>query len=232
MAGVLSSLSSGNMSAQYGRESRSGKDHYTEYDICFGLYSSHQPVPRQNIKAYDRMGQMHKQDFVSTVLHPGHHHKKVYTGKPYQRDTAHVDMNKYRLHCELTPGRQYRTMLNQLFYPVQDGADLSQHPTFWRRILLWASMARAVWTATMTGHPRYIHTSLDLWWMNLHNGTLKDKTWILGLFKEKSNRFPTWSENPKTGKANVPFAFEVKDKADRCAHDRCGAARTFELEVR
>ena len=193
------------------RESRSGKDHFTEYDICFDLYFHTSQYLGKTFKAYDRMGQIHKQDFVSTILHH-HHHKQVYTGEPYQRDTAHVDMNKYRLHCELTPGRPYRTMLNELFYPVQDGADLSQHPNFMAPHPTMGFYGASCLDCNHDCHPE-IHPYEWIWWMNLHNGTVKDKTWILGIFKEKSNRFPTWSDNPKTGKANVPFAFEVKDKA-------------------
>jgi hypothetical protein len=108
-------------------------------------------------------------------------------------------------------------MLNYLFYPTMPGIDIDRHPNFMNRQPTMGFYGTYCLDCNHNCHPE-LHPYEWLWWMNLHNGTTKDKTWMVGLMKDGSNRFHHWSHNPKTGKVSIPFAYEVRDRA---ARDRC-----------
>ena len=57
-------------------------------------------------------------------------------------------------------------------------------------------------------HPE-MHPYEWTWWLNLKDGESTNKTWLIGLFHEGSNRFPKWSKNPMTGEIKIPFAFAI-----------------------
>jgi hypothetical protein len=193
-----------------------GKEIYTEYDINFNLFCHLPKYLGKVFESYDRQAQIGRQDIMSKYVHkhPGrhHNHRINYKAEPFVRDTNHIDVYRYRLHCEVTPKRAFRPMLNYLFFPVTDEIELDKHPNFGERYPSMGFYGVHCLDCNHTCHPE-IHPYEWAWWMNLHNGTLKDKTWLLGLFKDGSNRFNHWSHNPKTGEASVPFAFKVDDKA-------------------
>jgi len=192
-------------------DSRSGGEEFTEYDINFNLYCHLHKYLWHVFEAYDRQAKIHRKDFVSTYLR---HHKnnRNYTGEPFVRDTTHIDIYRYRLHCELTPQREYRPMLNYLFYPTMPGINIDKHANFGTSFPSMGFYGVHCLDCNHTCHPE-IHPYEWLWWMNLHNGTVRDKTWLIGMMKDGSNRFHHWSHNPKTGEINIPFAYEVKDRA-------------------
>ena len=193
-------------------DSRSGEEQFTEYDINYNLYSHTHKYLWKIFTAYDRQAKIHRQDFMSKLRHPGHKHRNKYTGPPFVRDTNNADMYQYRLHCELTPQREFRPLLHYLFYPTQPGLNINEHPNFMSRFPSMGFYGPYCLDCNHSCHPE-IHPYEWIWWMNLHNGTVKDKTWLVGLLKDGSNRFRHWSHNPKTGKICIPFAFDVKDKA-------------------
>ena len=192
-------------------DGRSGEEEYTEYDINFDLYCHLHRYLWQVFKSYDRAGKIRRQDIRATFHY--HHYKGTdFNVPPYKRDTNKVDMYMYREHCELTPQREFRPMLNYLFYPTLPGIDMDRHPNFGTRLPSMGFYGATCLDCNHNCHPE-MHPYEWIWWMNLHNGNIKDKTWLVGLLKDGSNRFHHWSHNPKTGKITLPFAFEVKDRA-------------------
>ena len=199
-----------------GNPHTSGKEIYTEYDVNFNLFCHLPKYLGKVFESYDRQAQIGRQDYLSHIVrkHPKHHrhHTINYKAEPFVRDSSHIDVYRYRLHCEVTPQRAYRTMLNSLFFPVTDQLDLDKHPSFGSLYPSMGFYGVHCLDCNHTCHPE-IHPYEWAWWINLHNGTVKDKTWMIGLFKDASNRFHHWSQNPKAGKVSVPFAYKVDDKA-------------------
>jgi hypothetical protein len=189
------------------RSSRSGAEQYTEYDINFDLYMHLHKYLWHLFPSYDASLKAHRENF-------GHKGKKKWDEEPYIRDTSHIDMDKYRLHCELTPPRGFRSPLHYLFYPVLPGTNIEQHPNFMTDKPSMGFYGVNCLDCNHSCHAE-IHPYEWLWWLNLHNGTGADKTWLVGLMKDGSNRFHHWSHNPKTGKISIPFAFHVVDKASK-----------------
>jgi hypothetical protein len=191
-------------------DGRSGEEEYTEYDINFDLYCHLHRYLWQVFKSFDKAGKISRQDIRATFKY--HHYKGTdFNTTPYKRDTNKIDMYQYREHCELTPQREFRPMLNYLFYPTLPGIDMDRHPNFGNRYPSMGFYGATCLDCNHNCHPE-MHPYEWIWWMNLHNGTIKDKTWLVGLLKDGSNRFHHWSHNPKTGKISIPFAYEVKDK--------------------
>ena len=191
-------------------DGHSSEEEYTEYDINYTLLFHQRYYLLKTFKAYDKQAHVHRQDIRSAVM-PKKHRPKNYKIPPFVRDTNSLNINQYGLHCEVTPPRAFRPMLNYLFYPVLGGYGMKEHPNMLNSHLTMGLYGASCLDCNHACHPE-IHPYEWIWWMNLHAGSPKDKTWLVGLFNESSNRFPGWSENPKTGKVRIPFAFEVKDR--------------------
>jgi hypothetical protein len=191
-------------------ESRSGAEEYTEYDINFNLFFHLRKYLLKTFTAINQQARIHRQDIRSNVM-PKKHKPTNYKDLPFVRDTSSLDIQRYGLHCELTPQREFRPMLNYLFYPVLPGINIDKHPNFLSRNPSMGFYGASCLDCNHNCHPE-IHPYEWIWWMNLHNGSVKDKTWMLGLLKDGSNRFHHWSHNPKTGKVSIPFAYDIKDK--------------------
>jgi hypothetical protein len=63
-------------------------------------------------------------------------------------------------------------------------------------------------------HPE-IHPYEWLWWLKLTplektRGNF-NKTWLLGLFRESSNRFILWSQRPRVGTISIPFIIRTSE---------------------
>ena len=190
-------------------DGRSGEDQFTEYDINFTIAFHTKYYLWKIFKSYDKQKRIHHQDFNS-AFQPKRHPPTVFHGEPFDRDSSHVDGSKYSMHCELTPPKPFRPMLHYLFYPAIPGINTDVHPNFRNSHPTMGFYGASCLDCNHSCHPE-IHPYEWIWWMNLHNGTERDKTWLLGMMKESSNRFPTWSTNPKTGKVAIPFAYEVRD---------------------
>ncbi|MCW3126757.1 MAG: hypothetical protein JWO03_2415 [Bacteroidetes bacterium] len=189
------------------RASRSSEEEFTEYDINFDLYMHLHKYLWHTFPSYDLSGKTRRENF-------GHKGKKNWNEEPYVRDTMHIDMNKYRMHCELTPPKAFRPQLHYLFYPTQPGTDIEQHPNFMSRFPSMGFYGVNCLDCNHTCHAE-IHPYDWIWWMNLHNGTGAEKTWLVGLMKDGSNRFRHWTHNPKTGKISIPFSFHIDGKVNK-----------------
>jgi hypothetical protein len=180
---------------------RSVKERYSELDINFNLYFHLHKYLWHMFRAVDIQRNIARQDIRS-------HQKIDYTQAPYVRDSDHIDMTQYRLHCELTPPRHFRSQLHELFYPIYSGMDLAQHSNFGTR---YPSMGFYGVNCLDCNHSCHseLHPYEWIWWMNLHTPSQTDKTWLVGLMKDGSSRFHHWSHNPKTGRISIPFALTI-----------------------
>ena len=180
---------------------RSAKERYSELDINFNLYFHLDKYLWHMFRSVDIQRKIARQDIRS-------HQKINYAQAPYIRDSSHIDMTQYRLHCELTPARHFRSQLHDLFYPIYRDMDLAQHINFGSR---YPSMGFYGVNCLDCNHSCHseLHPYEWLWWMNLHTISQTDKTWLVGLMKDGSSRFHHWSHNPKTGRISIPFALPI-----------------------
>ena len=192
-------------------DGRSGAEEYTEYDINFDLYFHLHKYLWKVFTMYDKQRKAKRQDIRATFMRKKHPPTN-YNVSPFVRDTNDLDMYKYRLHCEFTPQREFRPMLNYLFYPTLPGIGMQEHPNFHNRYPSMGFYGAPCLDCNHNCHAE-MHPYEWLWWMNLHNGTPADKVWMFGLLKDGSNRFHHWSHNPKSGKVTIPFAYKVDDPA-------------------
>ena len=186
------------------RNSRSGNEHFTEYDINFDLYAHQKHYHRLIFKMYDCQRQLKRQDYRKS-------HRRDYNVEPFVRDTNNINLRLYRLHCELTPHREYRSQLHQFFYPTRPGISYKEHQNFLEEFPVMGMFGQLCLDCNHSCHPE-MHPYEWVWWLKTTD-TLKpnDRTWLVGLFHEGSNRMPKWSENPKTGTIRLPFAFTLKE---------------------
>ena len=194
-------------------DGRSGEEEYTEYDVNFTIRFHLNKYLFKTFESYDKEAKIHRQDIRAKFKVHGHKPTN-YKVAPFVRDTANLNPNQYGIHCEVTPPRAYRPMINFLFYPTLPGINIDQHPNFQNRHPSMGFYGASCLDCNHNCHPE-IHPYEWIWWMNLHGTAPKDKIWMLGMLKDGSNRFHHWSHNPKTGKTTVPFAFDVKDPATR-----------------
>ena len=189
--------------------SRSGEEEYTEYDINYDLNFHLPRYLNRAFRAYDAQAKTKRQDFRSGFHYKKHH--TDYTKPPFVRDTNHVDITQYRIHCELTPQREFRPQLHHLFYPTLPNMSLAEHPNFSNEHPSMGMYGAACLDCNHSCHPE-LHPYEWIWWLNLRDSSSTNKTWIVGLLKDGSNRFHHWSHNPKTGTISIPFAFTILDK--------------------
>lgn len=127
-----------------------------------------------------------------------------YNAAPFDSLPTADNWHKYTLHCELTPEKRMRPVLDSLFYPTDKGDSLESHQNFSdgnRQIGLYGAFCS---DCNHTCHPE-IHPYEWIWWLDL-TAPDDEKKWFFGMFKEGSNRFPRWSKGPKLGAIQVPFA--------------------------
>ncbi|HXH19470.1 MAG TPA: hypothetical protein VNJ07_10340, partial [Chitinophagales bacterium] len=137
-----------------------------------------------------------------------------YTKPPFIYPDEDTDLNAYHLHCELSPPRHYRSMINELVYPVIAGNTATKHHHFGDEQFTVGVYGAFVSDCNHHCHPE-IHPYEWLWWLNVHPDTdiePNSKTWVFGLFREGSNRMPHWSPKPRTGGISIPFVFPAEKK--------------------
>ena len=193
-----------NFGGTVNRNSRSSEEEYTEYDVNFDLNFHLKKYLWLTFDAYDKQKKIGKQDFR------GKKHRTDYSQSPFIRDTNNIDITRYRMHCELTPPGPFRPQLHYLFYPTQPGLSLKEHPNFGDDHPSMGFYGAGCMDCNHNCHPE-IHPYEWIWWLNLHSGEEKQKTWLVGLFHESSNRFKHWSKNPMTGRISIPFAYQFKE---------------------
>lgn len=188
-------------------EGRSGAAEYTEYDIKYHLNFHLQKYLFKDFAAYDLERKYHRQD-----IRPSHHTN--YKVPPFIRDTNNIDGSQYELGCELTPPLPFIPQLNYLFFPTLPGSgSCKEHPNFECKNPSMGFYGSYCLDCNHNCHPE-LHPYEWTWWLNLQNENSTDKTWLIGLFHEGSNRFPKWSKNPMTGEIKIPFAFDKTENAN------------------
>lgn len=187
------------------RNSRSGSEEYTEYDINFDINFNLKKYLWRVFDAYDRQKKIHRQDLRKS-------HRRNYDTIPFVRDTFNIDKRNYRLHCELTPPRAYRAPLNYFFFPtLPHGGGLKEHPNFENDKPTMGFYGTFCLDCNHSCHPE-LHPYEWVWWLkNNDYDSTSDKIWYVGLFHESSNRMKKWSINPMTGSIAIPFAIQTDD---------------------
>lgn len=181
------------------------KDELTEHDINFNL------IPHLdeylNFVYRGRMAQTKRKQFSRC-------RNCALTQAPYIPPTLQT-AEKYELHCELTPPKKMRDSVNVLFYPCLHGYNLDTHPNFCDMKPTVGLYGVFVLDCNHSCHPE-IHPYEWLWWLKLTAADMApgnfNKTWMLGFFRESSNRFILWSRRPRVGAISIPFIFKVSEK--------------------
>ncbi|MCB9186666.1 MAG: hypothetical protein H6601_07960 [Flavobacteriales bacterium] len=177
--------------------------HFTEYDVNFNLI----PHTRKYI------------DF----LWPGYVQKceknrfkriKNLDEAPCVYPTTLENIDKYRLHCEITPPLDYVFMLNSKFYPCYRPNSSKEHYNIGTDYATFGMYGAFVADYNHTGGPE-LHPYEWIWWYDTHPDRLQEKsqTWFIGFMKEGSNRFRGWypKKRPQVGQVSVPFVFDLKN---------------------
>ncbi len=191
-------------SARNGFRIPGDKEHFTEYDVNINLV----PHLKRHIDLAFA-GHLRQKEI-------GRKKKKHnnYSAPPFIYPDDKTDLNEYDLHCELSPPRNYRSMINELVYPIIAGNSATKHRHFGDENFTVGLYGAFVSDCNHSCHPE-IHPYEWLWWLNVHPDTdseLDSKTWVFGLFREGSNRFPKWSPKPRTGSIEIPFVFPADKK--------------------
>jgi hypothetical protein len=183
------------------RQSRSGEEQFTEYDINYDLNFHLKKYLYRVFDAYDRQGKISRYDVTSKKQH-------YYKSSPFVRDTNQINIRDYRLHCELTPEREFRAPLNYLFFPtLPGGGGLQGHPNFENDNPSIGLYGTFCLDCNHSCHPE-IHPYEWIWWLKTNESNIStEKEWFIGLLHEGSNRLKKWSTNPMTGNICIPFAF-------------------------
>jgi hypothetical protein len=193
------------------RSSRSNSAQFTEHDVNFDLYFFQRKYLWKVFKGYDKQREIKRQDFRRGK------HLKDYTVSPFIRDTNNIDRMQYRLHAELTPPDEYRRQLNELFYPVFHDRNLATHPNFKD-----SRPGMGFYGVYCSDCNHSCHNELHpyewIWWLNTSDSLSSEKNWVIGLFKESSNRFPDWSKGPKQGRIEIPFSIKKDGNATITIH--------------
>ncbi|MBI1287184.1 MAG: hypothetical protein GC178_06350 [Flavobacteriales bacterium] len=176
---------------------------FTEYDVNFNL------IP-------------HTRRYID-VLWPGYVQKcernrfkriKNLEEPPCVYPETLENINKYRLHCEITPPVKYRAMLNEKFYPCIRPHSSMEHYALGSDQTTIGGYGAFVADYNHTGGPE-MHPYEWLWWYDTHPDRLKEKaqTWFIGFMRESSNRFRGWykKKEPRVGQISVPFVFDLKN---------------------
>ena len=183
-------------------EGRSGAFEYTEYDIKYHLRFHLKKYLFKDFSAYDLQRKYHRQD-----IRPSHHTN--YKAPPFVRDTNNIDGSIYDLGCELTPPAAFIPQLNYIFFPTLPvGGSCKEHPNFECKNPSMGFYGAYCLDCNHNCHPE-MHPYEWTWWLNLKNQESTEKTWLVGLFHEGSNRFPKWSKSPMTGEISIPFAYDI-----------------------
>lgn len=180
------------------------KDELTEHDVNFNLIPH---LPKYMNMAYEgRQVQTKRRQFRRA-----RHADK--SKPPYVPPTAET-AEAYDLHCELTPPKRMRDSVNVLFYPCMHGASLEKNMNFCDAKPTMGMYGVFVLDCNHSCHPE-IHPYEWLWWLRQTNDEKAvndfDKKWMIGFFKESSNRFLLWTLPPRVGIISVPFIFKTSE---------------------
>lgn len=147
-----------------------------------------------------------------------HGMKKLDKTAPPYCDPSPETLDKYYLHNELTPPRDYWQELDSLFFPCVAGTRHVDHVNFGEEAISLGMYGVLVSDCNHGCRPE-IHPYEWIWWLEVnpkHDDRSEEKRWLVGLFRESSNRFKRWSKSPRKGVISVPFLFNNQE--DKTIH--------------
>lgn len=178
---------------------------FTEYDINFDLAPHLKKYAELNWEARQQQKKLNR-----------HEYKKMEDDRkddpPYIPPTPET-YPKYTYHCELTPPTEFLPALNELFYPCIRPGSMKAHTNFGETSPTIGLYGANVSDCNHGCHPE-IHPYEWIWWLELHpdKDDNPSKRWMVGLMRERSNRFKKWAKPPYRGIVSVPFIFKVDEE--------------------
>lgn len=118
----------------------------------------------------------------------------------------------WTVECEGTPAVTHRAAVNDAFFPTTEGKhDLENHPNFGVKYPSFGVYGPWCMDCNHNCRPE-IHPIEWVWWLDLSTdrpGGKSAKSWMVGLFKDGSQRFPDWTPGPMVGTISIPIAIPV-----------------------
>jgi hypothetical protein len=177
--------------------------HFTEYDVNFNLIPHTRRYIDKLWPAYQQKCEKNRFKRIENL-----------NEAPCVYPETLENIDRYRLHCEITPPLDYVFMLNSVFYPCYRPNSSKEHYNIGTDQATFGMYGAFVADYNHTGGPE-IHPYDWIWWYDLHPDRLnqKSQTWFLGFMKEGSNRFRGWykKKQPRVGQVSVPFTFNLKN---------------------
>jgi hypothetical protein len=183
------------------KQSISGKERFTEYDVNFNIIPHRQRSLDVVYAAYADQEPMFKA------------RKKVKQAggadaPPYVPPTQDLDPSPYKIHVEVTPMRDLRDTLHQVFYPTRGGLSLEAHPNIQRPNPVFGVYGPMVLDCNHKCHPE-IHPYEWIWWRHAPESRGASSRWSIGLLRDVSNRMKHWSYAPREGAIRIPVLLDV-----------------------
>ncbi|MCF8459757.1 MAG: hypothetical protein K9G46_03465 [Flavobacteriales bacterium] len=177
--------------------------HFTEYDVNFNLI----PHTRKYIDlvwiGHEKQAKRNRWNRIKNL-----------DEAPWIYPETLENINRYRMHCEITPPVYARAMLNEKFYPCISPNSSKEHHNIGADHGTFGMYGPYVADFNHSGHPE-IHPYEWLWWYDTHPDRLQEKcqTWYFGFMKEASNRFRGWykKKEARVGQISVPFVFDLSN---------------------
>lgn len=195
-------------------QTKSGEEEYTEFDVNQNLEFHLPKYLNKSFESYDLQKKIHRQDIRKS-------HRRNYNVPPFVRDPTNLGpISQYQIHTELTPPRAFRQTLDKLFYPVIRPMDMGHHFNFLDNNPSVGTYGPYCLDCNHSCHPE-LHPYEWLWWLNLSkpDSLWNEKTWLVGLLKEGSNRFTAWAKGPRTGFISIPFLIDTRDSTAEISYD-------------
>ena len=178
------------------------KTHYREYDINYNLFPHVQKYIDIFFSAYIAQKNTKKAQRLRDT-----------TQVPFIYPTTET-LDKYRMHCECSPSQKHLKELNEFFYPVITGTNISMHPNFKNEHPTMGMYGAFALDCNHSCHPE-IHPYEWLWWLDLNPD--KDKitnkiSWMVGFLRDVAQRQRAWVKKPRAGSISFPFVFRIDNK--------------------
>lgn len=179
-----------------------GEPQFTEYDIKYNMVGHLPHYMQIAVDGYQLAKEMNRHEAK----------KQDKTVAPYIDPTPETT-DKYYLHNELTPDKDYWYELDSLFFPCIAGTKHEDHVNFGEKPISLGIYGVLVSDCNHGCRPE-IHPYEWIWWLEVnpkHDDRPAEKRWLVGLFRESSNRFKRWSKPPRRGVISIPFLFQETD---------------------
>ncbi|MGB0918105.1 MAG: hypothetical protein ACPGU4_10985 [Flavobacteriales bacterium] len=176
---------------------------FTEYDVNFNLIPHTKKYIDMVWVGYERQAKRNRWNKIKNL-----------NEAPWVYPETMEHINRYRMHCEITPPVYGRAMLNEAFYPCIRPNSSKEHHNIGTDHATFGMYGAYVADFNHAGHPE-IHPYDWVWWYDTHPERLSEKgqTWFFGFMKEASNRFRGWykKKEPRVGQISVPFVFNLSN---------------------